>query len=486
MLITKHAAALAALALLAAAPGRASAQPIGAFRWQLQPYCNVVAVTVTQVGGVYRLEGTDDQCGAGRDQAAVQGLAFPNPDGTIGFGLTIVTAPGGAPVHVDAEITLAGLSGTWRDSTTATGPFAFTAGAGTGGVPRPAPSSAIPGLIRLQTDGGLAAGGKLNFGTIPASGPGARMMWHPRKAAFRAGNVADTRWDEASVGEFSAATGLNTTASGRAATAFGSTTLASGAHSTALGLGTTASGDASVAIGYESVALGAQSLASGQGTLATETNATAFGHGTIASGINSIASGFFSQANGREAVALGARVLAGGDGSIVLGTDAVTQASAIGTFLFADRSTTADFTGTAQNEFGVRAAGGVYLYTTSNLSTGVSLAPNGSSWAPLSDVNAKENFRDIDGSDLLEKLARIPIREWNYKAQDAGIRHVGPTAQDFRAAFGLGDFPLRINTVDADGVALAGVQALYARTLALEAELERLRQQLDALTTGPK
>ena len=41
---------------------------------------------------------------------------------------------------------------------------------------------------------------------------------------------------------------------------------------------------------------------------------------------------------------------------------------------------------------------------------------------------------------------------------------MGPTAQDFRAAFGLGDFPLRINTVDADGVALAGVKALDART----------------------
>ena len=61
---------------------------------------------------------------------------------------------------------------------------------------------------------------------------------------------------------------------------------------------------------------------------------------------------------------------------------------------------------------------------------------------------------------------------------------MGPTAQDFRAAFGLGDFPLRINTIDADGVALAGVQALEARTRALQAEVEMLRQRLDALTAA--
>ena len=118
---------------------------------------------------------------------------------------------------------------------------------------------------------------------------------------------------------------------------------------------------------------------------------------------------------------------------------------------------------------------------TADLSKGVALGPGGSSWASLSDVNAKENFRDVDGEDLLAKLARIPIREWNYKAQDTAIRHMGPTAQDFRAAFGLGDFPLRINTIDADGVALAGVQALDTRTSALRAVVDDLRRENDEL-----
>jgi len=120
----------------------AAAQPLGSFRWQLQPYCNVVTVAVVQQGGQYQLDGTDDQCGAAQ-AAGVRGLAFQNPNGSIGFGLIIVTAPGGTPIHVDATISIATLSGTWRDSAGNTGSFIFTPGAGTGGGPRPVPSGGI-------------------------------------------------------------------------------------------------------------------------------------------------------------------------------------------------------------------------------------------------------------------------------------------------------------------------------------------------------
>ena len=114
----------------------AGAQSLGTFRWQLQPYCNVLTVSITQVGGVYRAEGTDDQCGAAT-QGSVIGTAFPNPDGSIGLGFNIVATPGGRDVAVDAKVSLPGASGTWRDNTGATGTFALTPGAGTGGSPRP-------------------------------------------------------------------------------------------------------------------------------------------------------------------------------------------------------------------------------------------------------------------------------------------------------------------------------------------------------------
>jgi hypothetical protein len=102
----------------------------------MQPFCNVVSLTVTQQGGIYALHGTDDQCGAG--PAAATGEAFLEGGGEVGLGFTIITSPGGSPVHVDATVSLAGLSGAWRDSSGGQGVLAFTPGAGSGGNPRPA------------------------------------------------------------------------------------------------------------------------------------------------------------------------------------------------------------------------------------------------------------------------------------------------------------------------------------------------------------
>jgi hypothetical protein len=81
----------------------------------VSPFCNVVTLTVTQVGGMYRLEGYDDQCSGSGPRAAAVGLAVPNPEGSIGFGLTVVGAPGGTPSHLDIALNLATLGGSWRD-----------------------------------------------------------------------------------------------------------------------------------------------------------------------------------------------------------------------------------------------------------------------------------------------------------------------------------------------------------------------------------
>ena len=138
-----------ALGVLGAAQ-LSSAQAIGTFRWQQQPYCNVVTLSVVQAGGIYQVDGFDDQCGAGT-RASASGLAFPNPNGTIGFGLTLVTTPGGIPLHIDATIALANLSGTWRDTSGATGAWTFTQGAPVAGAARPVPRASFPA--------GLSAGG---------------------------------------------------------------------------------------------------------------------------------------------------------------------------------------------------------------------------------------------------------------------------------------------------------------------------------------
>jgi hypothetical protein len=124
----------------------AIAQPLGTFRWQIQPYCNVLTVNVTQQGGIYTIDGTDDRCGAAQ-AASLVGIAFFNPSSLVGFGLTAVL-PNGVPVHIEAEIDISSLNGTWRDSGGNNGSFIFTPGAGTGGSPRPVPSGGVaPGTI---------------------------------------------------------------------------------------------------------------------------------------------------------------------------------------------------------------------------------------------------------------------------------------------------------------------------------------------------
>jgi hypothetical protein len=81
----------------------------------------------------------------------------------------------------------------------------------------------------------------------------------------------------------------------------------------------------------------------------------------------------------------------------------------------------------------------------------------------------------VDGQEILETLAALPISTWNYKKDPPAVRHLGPMAQDFAAAFGLGDSDTTINMVDANGVVMVAIQALYRRITALEAEVAALR-----------
>lgn len=468
-------AVLAAASILAV--GRAEAQSLGTFRWQLQPFCNVVSVNVVQAGAIYTVDGVDDQC-RGTQRAPLVGLATPNPDGSIGFGLHVVTVPGGRGVDIDARISLATLSGSWSDSAGNAGTLAFNASAGGTARPLP-PASPIPAAFALLSDGGFLAQGTTT-GTIPTQGAGTQMMWHPGKASFRAGVVFSTQWDDFNVGVGSAGFGLDTRASGEEATALGRSTTASGSVSTAMGQGTTASGSRSTAMGNGTTASGESSTSIGESTTASGGGGSpAMGLRTTASGESSTAIGAFSVAGGSASFAAGSGAEAFGDGSVALGSNARTTSTGHGAFVFADRSTTTSFV-VGLNEFAVRAAGAVAFHTDSTNTSGQRLAAGGSQWLGVSDVNTKHDFRALDGDEVLAKIAAMPVTEWSYK-QPATTRHIGPTAQDFHAAFGLGEDPLRIGSMDADGVALAAVKALEARTSTLRAECDALREAVAVL-----
>jgi len=203
-------------------------------------------------------------------------------------------------------------------------------------------------------------------------------------------------------------------------------------------------------------------------------NAASDDRATVGGGVGNTASG------SRSTVAGGGGNRAAGDYSFAAGYRAKIAAAHDGTFMFADSSIAADFHSAAADEFAVRSTGGVRFVTGVDVSgvptAGVVLASGAGAWSPLSARAAKENFTPVDVIAVLEKVASMPVEEWNYKAQEDSIRHIGPMAEDFRAAFGVGDFVGRITSTDADGVALAAIQGLNQK---LEANLEETRGELD-------
>ena len=103
------------------------------------------------------------------------------------------------------------------------------------------------------------------------------------------------------------------------------------------------------------------------------------------------------------------------------------------------------------------------------------------SFVPTSDRNLKENFAAVDSEDILNKVGSLPVSRWNFISEGQEIQHIGPMAQDFHSAFSLGYDDRHIATVDADGIALAAIQALLKKVEGLEAQNAELAKRLQAL-----
>jgi len=275
---------------------------------------------------------------------------------------------------------------------------------------------------QAAADFATVSGGDTNAATSPNATVGGGVL---NMADDNSATVSGGRENTASNNDATVGGGFNNTASGLAATVAG--------------------GDSNVAVGdYAAVAGGGDNMAAG--FLAT----VGGGHDNTAQGDYSFAAGRHGKANHE------------------------------GAFVWAD-SNDFDFASAAVNEFAVRATGGSRIVTgidvSGNPDAGVKLDPDDNAWEVLSDRDAKENFVVLNLQDVLNRLAGIPITEWNYKTQDPSNRHIGPMAQDFYAAFGLSADDLYISPIDTDGVALAAIQGLYelvqeqdARIQALEGE----------------
>jgi len=100
---------------------------------------------------------------------------------------------------------------------------------------------------------------------------------------------------------------------------------------------------------------------------------------------------------------------------------------------------------------------------------------------PPSDRNVKHDFANVDSREVLEKVAALSIQTWAYTNDTRGSRHLGPVAQDFQAAFGLGADDKSIATVDADGVALAAIQGLNQKLEDTRRENSALKERVENL-----
>jgi hypothetical protein len=86
-----------------------------------------------------------------------------------------------------------------------------------------------------------------------------------------------------------------------------------------------------------------------------------------------------------------------------------------------------------------------------------------------SSRNIKEVLSTPDGAEILEKIESLPVTFWKYLTDEDHDDHVGPFAEDFLDAFGLGD-GTSIDLRDMAGVLLVGLQELAGQVKSLRAE----------------
>ncbi len=269
-------------------------------------------------------------------------------------------------------------------------------------------------------------------------------------------------------------TGISNTASGLDAlrlNATGDNNTASGRN--ALRLNTTGiSNTASGANALLANSTGNNNTASGESALSENTT----GDGNTASGLRALhfnTTGHNNTASGVEALlsnTTGSENTAIGSGADVSGSN-LTNATAIGNGAIVD----------ASNK--IRLGNGAVTVIEAQVGLTV-----------VSDRNQKENFKPVDGEEVLKEIGGLGLTSWNFIGHDPKqFRHYGPMAQEFFAAFGhdgIGTIgtPTTISSTDMAGILMIATQTLEKRTTeqrkeidALQAENTELKARLEAL-----
>ncbi len=427
------------------------------------------------------------------------------------------------------------IVGGWANTINAQGFNAFI-GAGnrntTGGNASAIVGGSLNAIADTAGNGAFIGGGRGNLVTgdrsaIVGGGSEGLACWNPATGLFdlTCANRAEGRRN------FIGAGTANRTAGNESTIAGGVSNIASGALSfVGGGVANSASGDRSVVVGGGSTSLTTcfnratglndgpcQNVASGVrstvvgGVGNTASGQDAFvgaGSGNEASGVRSVAlGGVANTASGYESVVPGGRSNhATGAFSFAAGRNARTNVSGpssvshFGAFVWADTpddgsaagSQGTAFRSTDNNQFAVRARGGIYFKTdntsiaasATDATAGCALLPGGSaSWSCSSDRNLKDGIKAISPKDVLSKVVNLPLSTWQFKGTNR--RHLSPMAQDFWAAFGFGEDDRHITASDVSGVALAAVQGVnqkmndeLASLKAKNAQLQRSNESM--------
>jgi hypothetical protein len=94
---------------------------------------------------------------------------------------------------------------------------------------------------------------------------------------------------------------------------------------------------------------------------------------------------------------------------------------------------------------------------------------------------SKENFQDLDTGEILQRLASLPVSDWNYKKDTDTVRHIGPVSEDFYEAFGYGEDDQHISPNDLAGVNTAAIQGLFQKLLEKDQEIQDLRSKVSEI-----
>ncbi len=333
------------------------------------------------------------------------------------------------------------------------------------------------------------------------------------------------------------ACGGGANATGLDSTALGLNSDATADNATAMGAFADATAERSTALGYNADASGVNATVVGADTDATARDSTAVGRIAQAESVGAIALGAsadISATDSSSAIALGylSRVGAGAPGAIAIGGDRdgdtigaqalAPNSIALGADVVADKADTL-FVGVPvrvvppsvgvvekvlmrlENNGGVNfklndtsAGDGEWTFRTGTQGSKFVIGKTGSGVQEFqvfsggnvsiagtlsqgSSRTHKENIEAINHKAILDKVANLPIREWNYIHDADHIKHIGPMAEDVHALFEVGQGPKSLSTLDTSGIALAAIQALSHELKQTQQDMDKKNQQVQAI-----